>query len=201
MQYFLLSFGIMCFAPLCGELIDIHKHNNRIQVDLQYAQDGNILGYPFYPCRHVYVDVFLAQRLTRVEKELAKEGLGLIVYEGYRPTSVQQMIDKARQEHQHEVYFDDAPHYRKGLGVDVGIFYLDGQEIALPTPWGFDCAEAYQDYPYHSATVYHNKALLEKVMMHNGFQPLRERWWHFDIKGFEMASDLNTETSELYTGH
>lgn|GEM_PF-5325123 len=196
MRYLILF--LCCTVHLQAELLDIKKYNEKIKVDLQYAEEGNLLGYPFYPCHHVFVDPFVAQRLTRVQKELAKEGIGLIVYEGYRPASIQHMINRARQEHQVDMYFDEAPHYRKGLGVDVGIYYLDGQNIALPTPWGMDCAEAYQDYPYHSAMVYHNKALLEKVMIHNGFQPLRDRWWHYDLKGYEMAPDLDVETCELY---
>lgn len=191
-------FSCCLFSSLQGELVDIQKYNDKIEVNLHYGDDGNFLGYQFYPCRHVFVDGFVAARLTRVQKELAKEGIGLIVYEGYRPASVQRKIDDARQEHKWTMYFDERPHYRKGLGVDIGIYYLDGQNLALPTPWGIDCAEAYQDFPFHDAIIYHNKALLENVMIRNGFEPLRERWWHFDMKGYEMSPDLDTETDELY---
>lgn len=195
MPFFLILL-LTASTLLQGELIDIQKYNDNIELDFRYAQEDNFANHPFYPCQHIYVDAFVAKALTRVQRELAKEGMGLTIYEAYRPASVQTLLDKARQEYQMEVYFNDAPHYRKGLGVDVGIYYLDGQILALPTPWGMDCAEAYQDYPYHSAMVFHNKALLEKVMRNNGFEPLRERWWHFDLKGYEMAPDLEIEPTQ-----
>lgn len=189
---------LFAFASAQGELVDIQKYNKKIQVDLRYSQPDNILACSFYPCRQIFVDLFVAQRLARVERELAKEGLGLVVYEGYRPPSIQKMIDRVRASQNLEFIFDDTCHYCKGLGVDVGIYYLDGQCMSVPCPWGMDCAEAYQDYPYLNANAYHNKAILERVMTHNGFQPLRERWWHFDLKGYEMAPDLEVEVADLY---
>jgi len=197
MKTFLLS--LLCFFPLFGEdLVNIQYFNDNIVVDMRYATTLNMLQQPIYPSHYVYLDGYVATRLGRVQKDLAKEGLGLIVYEGYRPPSVQAFLNQWRCKHCHHTYqFDDAPHYRKGLGVDVAIYYMSGQPLELPTAWGHDCARAYRDFPFLECHVFHNSAILEKIMVQNGFVPMRERWWHFDLKGWELAPDLNLEYCDL----
>ena len=182
------------FLGATHDLVDIQAFNPHVLVDMRYATQHNPLGKAIYPSHKIYIDGYVATRLGRVQRELAREGLGLIIYEGYRPPSVQAILDAHREKHSHHCYqFDDSGHYRKALGVDVSIYYSDCQLLELPTPWGEDGARAYQDYPYLPAHVYHNRMILEKYMKRHGFVPMRERWWHFDLKGWEMAPDLNLE--------
>jgi D-alanyl-D-alanine dipeptidase len=200
-QILILSF-LLCVYTLhaadCHPLVDIQTVNSRIQVDLRYATAGNPLGRPFYPSSTLFVDSYVATRLGRVQKELEKQGMGLVIYEGYRPPSVQRALDMCRCEKGSECYrFDDAAQYRKGVGVDVAIYYLEGQPLQLPTPWGVDCEEAHQDYYHLPAHVYHNRTLLTELMMRNGFVPLRERWWHFDLKGWQNSPELPYEYVDL----
>ena len=34
-----------------------------------------------------------------------------------------------------------------------------------------------------SAEQFHNRMTLRAAMMHHGFQPLKEEWWHFTLAG------------------
>jgi D-alanyl-D-alanine dipeptidase len=179
------------------ELVDIRSFNPNIIVDLRYATYGNFFGKPLYPFYNIFVDEYVAKRLGRVQRDLAKEGFGLVIYEGYRPPSVQAMIDACKCCCCQEKYKNEAPHYRKGLGVDVSLFYLDGQPMCVPCQYDEISPCSYRDYPFVSANAYHNVHLLETVMTRYGFAPMREKWWHYDLKGWEEAPDLCIEYNEL----
>lgn len=200
MKRILFFFLACCLAVISGghaDLVNIKSVQPQIYVDFRYASDYNSLQRPLYPFAEIYVDRFVAHRLGRVMYDLAKDGLGLVIYEGYRPPSVQRTIESLSCDNCQARARDDAPHYRKGLGVDVAIYYLDGQICELPTEYGVICPKTYRDYLYNGPNVYHNSALLEQVMCRYGFVPMREKWWHFDLRGWEEAPDLAIEYEEL----
>ena len=189
MRWYSVSGLLLFFASVffCNEalrahdLVDLQKFNPAICVDLRLASCDNFLGRPIYPCNRIFVEGYVATRLGRVQRDLAKEGLGLIVLEGYRPPSVQCILDQNRCGECREYFCEEAAHYRKGLGVDVMVYYLDGQPIKIPTYYQNRTLQAYRDYIYLSANEYHNSWILEKFMTIHGFVPQREKWWHFDL--------------------
>jgi len=196
----LLALSMFYFVqgPLFAHnLVDLQKFNPKICIDLRFATYNNILGLPIYPSNRIFVEHYVATRLGRVQRELAKEGLGLIVIEGYRPPSIQCFLDHVYCERGLESSKYEASHYCKGIGVDVMIYYLEGQPIKIPSFYQDSSFRAYRDYPYLSANAYHNSYVLEKYMTANGFDPQREKWWHFDLKGWESAPNLEAEYEEL----
>ncbi len=203
MRSLLILLWISCLSlfSVQADLVDIHKFNPKIHVDFRYGTDNNYLGRPLYPAYRIYVDAFVATRLGRVQRDLAKEeGLGLIIYQGYRPPSVQAYIESLVCPACLWRVREEAPHYRKGLGVDVAIYYLDGLPLRLPTGYDDVTAAAYRDYPFLSCHVYHNRTILEKYMHRYGFESQREKWWHFDLRGWDQAPDLCIEYNELLCG-
>jgi zinc D-Ala-D-Ala dipeptidase len=180
------------------DLVNLRKFNPKLCIDLRYASEDNTLGMPIYPSEDIYVDANIATRLGRVQRALEKETLGLMVLEGYRPPSVQCILDNVISPETGCNYFQqEAPHYRRGVGVDVMVYYLDGQPISVPTAYQERSPRAYRDFPCLTAAEYHNSYILEKYMTENGFVPQREKWWHFDLKGWESMPDLNIEYDEL----
>lgn len=174
--YFLTIF----FNISAHTLVDLQEYNPKIWVHLHTFTDES--GNQINPLYNLFVEETVASRLTRIQGDLAKEGIGLIVYQGYLPPNP----------------FDDSPHYRKGLGVDVDLYYLDGQSLAMPTFYGdVDAPAAYRDFPYLPAHVFHNRALLDKHMLAHGFVPQRENWWHYNIKGWQDFPSLTVNCDEL----
>jgi zinc D-Ala-D-Ala dipeptidase len=189
MRRLLLAMTLSIFLQgsiIAHDLVDLKKTNPKICIDLRLASYNNSFGIPLYSSNQLYIERYVATRLGRVQRELAKDGIGLIVLEGFRPPSVQ-------------CYFDisDAERYCRGIGVDVMIYYLDGQPIKIPSFYQDATLRAYRDYPHLSACEYHNSYILEKHMTANGFVPQRERWWHFDLKGWESAPAIEVEYEEL----
>jgi D-alanyl-D-alanine dipeptidase len=179
------------------DLVDVKKVNPRIIVKNPYNTSDNVYGYIFYPSPQVYLLNNVARRLSHVQEDLEKEGLGLIVYEGYRPPSIQKLMDTLSfdlDESRRRTY---PRHYRTGMGVDVSIYYLDGSPIQLPTLPGNTTWQAWRDFPYLPCHVFHNRSLLEKIMWNHGFVPMRERWWHFDARAWQKAPFLKVEYGDL----
>lgn len=187
---------LICFSTqlLGNQLVDIKSVAPKLKV-MHYCLVP--YGYDIEnPCHEkpVYLDEFAAVRLKRINDDLSEMGLGLIVYAGYRTPFTQQWVtSRLSKTCTPEQIEADAAHYRKGLGVDVALYYLNGQNLGIPSYYGERSLRACRDYPCHSAPVYHNAQLLEKSMAKHGFVSNSESWWHFDLKGWEEAPILDIE--------
>ncbi len=181
------------------DLVDIQEFDPKIHINSVYASENNDFGKVLYPSSRIFVDRYVAIRLKRVETELAKEGIGLVIYQGYRPPSVQTLFSNSHGDCKYcqAWHAEDAPHYTKGLGVDVSLFYLSGQPLEMPCLYGEICTAASCNYIYSTAQAYHNRCLLEKYMMSCGFVPDQKKWWHFDLKNCDEAPNLNVEYHDL----
>src|SRR5262249_26655056 len=145
MRGWLIAFLFCVSQAAAHDLVDLRKFNPKLCVDLRLAGSQNIFGFPIYPENCIYLERCVATRLGRIQRELAKEGLGLVVLEGYRPPTVQSHIDQIGWTCD---YPNDAEHYRKGIGVDVMIYYLDGLPIKIPSFYQDKSRRACRDYPY-----------------------------------------------------
>ena len=73
-------------------LVDVTTADPTIRLDVRYATANNILHRPLYPVVRVMLRAPAAQALADVQRELAKEGLGLKVFDGYRPYRVTKQL-------------------------------------------------------------------------------------------------------------
>lgn len=195
MLFYVSLFLFWMFSPvslMAHDLVDLKLAVPSIKIDFRYATHKNAFGSPLYSCNRIFIHRHAASRLKRVQEDLAKLGIGLIVHEGYRPGSVQNIIDGLRPG-------NDACRHRKGLGIDVSIYYLEGSPLALPSDYDEVSPQACRKCIVLPAHVYHNSALLEKCMRKHGFEPQIEKWWHFDLIGWDYCEDLDLEYSDLFS--
>ena len=74
------------------DLVELTTLDPTILLDVRYAREDNFLGRPVYPQARAFLQRAAAQALVRVHRSLASEGLGLLVFDGYRPWSVTKMF-------------------------------------------------------------------------------------------------------------
>ncbi|HWW60812.1 MAG TPA: M15 family metallopeptidase, partial [Thermoanaerobaculia bacterium] len=78
-------------------LVDVESLG--IAIDVRYATANNFMKAPLYPIAKAYVRAPAARALAEIQRELAKEGLALKVFDGYRPYSItEQMWERIHQE-------------------------------------------------------------------------------------------------------
>ena len=70
-------------------LVDVRSVDSSIAVTLRYFTSDNFTGAPLpgYEANRAYLRREAAGALGKVQKQLKAEGLGLLIWDGYRPVS------------------------------------------------------------------------------------------------------------------
>jgi len=171
-------------------------------VNARYAGSDNFVGAPVdgYLVPRVVLTTPAATALRQVAKTLAPFGLGLKVFDGYRPqTAVNHFmrwatdLQDTRTKEAHyprvakknlfqEGYIAEKSGHSRGSTVDLTLVNLaDGNELAMGTPFDFFGPESWPDYRQLDAQTRANRALLQQVMLRGGFRALAQEWWHFTL--------------------
>ena len=73
-------------------LVDVKALDPAIIIDLNYATTDNFTGQVLYPSTRCLLRESVAWRLLQVQRDLQSQGLGLKVFDGYRPLTVQRKM-------------------------------------------------------------------------------------------------------------
>lgn len=186
------------------ELVEIKKINPHIKIEVVYATKNNFTGQVIYTSSKCYLRKEVAQALSVVQKDLEKIGLGLKVWDGYRPMSAQQKLwESLAKKYPNEVereYYVSNPkkggRHTRGTAVDCTLIDLKtGKEVEMPTPFDHFGKEAWRDYNGRglSAKAKKMREVLQSTMKKHGFEGIRTEWWHFDYKGWQQCASLTIE--------
>lgn len=166
-----------------------------IMVDLRYATSQNFVRKSLYPVDAAtpFLRLPAAKALQLVQNELKNEGLGLKIFDAYRPYSVTVQFWELVKDERYVANPAKGSGHNRGLAIDLTIINLStGKEVDMGT--GFD---NFTDTAHHSFTqlsqaVLQNRKRLKDVMMKYGFQPLETEWWHY-----YWPNDRNYEVLDL----
>jgi D-alanyl-D-alanine dipeptidase len=185
-------------APAVRELVDLEKLKAGFRFDLRYATDNNFVGVKLYPVARAYLHRDAAQALVAVQRELAPQGLGLKIFDAYRPLSVQQrMWDLIHDDRYVSNPALNAGRHTRGTAVDLTLVDRDGKELPMPTPFDDFTERAHRDAPGIPADAAHNAKLLEAAMLKHGFLPYPFEWWHFDFRDWKQHPPLDVPLDKL----
>jgi D-alanyl-D-alanine dipeptidase len=195
---FLSLFALPLTAMKDPQLIDLQKKIPTIVLDIKYATEDNFTHKVVYPIAKAYLVKGAAQALCEVQSELEKEGLGLKVFDGYRPLSVQEKFWQLVPDERYVADPKKGSRHNRGCAVDCTLICLkDGKELEMPTPFDDFTEKAHRDYMNIPAEVRTNREKLEAIMNKHGFMGLPTEWWHFDYQGWEHYALLDKNFDEL----
>lgn len=193
--FFTLLALIGCVTPLLSLRAEPTPSHNLVSLDvvqppvlpeIRYATRHNFTGEAVYSIPRLWLHKDAACALSRVQHELQKSGLGLKVYDAYRPLSVQQkMWDLIRDERYVSNPAKNKGRHTRGTAVDVTLIDKKGRELPMPSDYDDFTERANRKYQGATSEEKHNRQLLEDVMVRHGFLPFPDEWWHFDLKGWE----------------
>jgi D-alanyl-D-alanine dipeptidase len=166
-------------------------------IDVRYATANNFMQRPLYPVAAVFLRRPAANALADVQRELATRGLGLKIFDGYRPYRVtEEMWEPIRNP---DFVADPAKgsRHNRGAAVDLTLVDSQGREVEMPTPYDDFTPRARQDFDELPANIIANRAALRDVMMRHGFEPLASEWWHFDYHGWQKFELMDLPLEEL----
>mmetsp|Transcript_34073 Transcript_34073/g.55183 ORF Transcript_34073/g.55183 Transcript_34073/m.55183 type:complete len:227 (-) Transcript_34073:12-692(-) len=165
----------------------------KILLDIKYATADNFTNKVQYDSARCFARRGVAKKLARVQKTLEGKGLGLLIWDAYRPHHVQWKLWEIVPDEKFVADPRKGSNHNRGAAVDLTL--VDSQGIWQEMPTGFDdfTEKAYRSFNDAEEHTLRNRKLLQDVMEENGFIGLPTENWHFDdidSKKYEV-SDLS----------
>lgn len=183
-----------------GALVEIASVAPGVRLDARYATRDSFLGVRMYPDGRLFAIPAVAERLARVQAALRADGLSLVVYDAYRPETVQRRMWARFPDPRYVADPAKGSNHSRACAVDVSLARADGTPLAMPTAYDDFTRRAHRDFMDLDADVLANRARLERAMVAEGFVPLPTEWWHFDAPECRGAPllDLNPWGAPLF---
>lgn len=183
-------------------LVDAAGVVEGLAVDMRYFGKDNFVGRRVdgYQAPRCLLTRPAAEALAAAQRDLAARGLGLKVFDCYRPArAVRHFVRWARDvkdasrkaEFYPEVdkrnlfrdgYISARSGHSRGSTVDITLIRRDtGEAVDMGTPFDFFSLKSWPTSTAVTAEQRANRALLTEAMTRAGFKPLTTEWWHFTL--------------------
>jgi len=161
---------------------DVAKLDPSIVLDIKYATTDNFTKSKIYDCPSCLLRPEAAEAIVKAHKSLRKRGLGLKMFDCYRPRLYQQRLwDKVPNPDYVTPPAKGSMHSR-GAAVDLTLVDANGKELDMGTPYDFFGKEAHTDNNNLPTKVLANRQLLRETLAAVGFKGIRTEWWHFSYQ-------------------
>jgi zinc D-Ala-D-Ala dipeptidase len=174
-----------------------------LAVEMRYAGSHNFVGRPItgYEAPRCLLTPAAARALATAQKDLARHGYGLKVFDCYRPARavadfVAWAADPAETRMKAEFYprVDKRDLFRlgyiaarsahsRGSTVDLTLVRLDGGEVDMGTPFDWFGPESAPGWHHLDRAQAAARGTLRAAMIRAGFRPYAKEWWHFTLAG------------------
>lgn len=164
--------------------VELKTVNSNIVLDIRYASENNFLKKAVYPSARCFVLNQVAFKLDSIQTDLEDMKLGLKIFDGYRPLSVQKMMWEILPDNRYVANPKDGSRHNRGAAVDVTLVDSNGVDLKMPTDFDDFTERAAHDYNGLSETALRNRGILKSIMEKYDFVSLNSEWWHYDLKNY-----------------
>ena len=173
-------------------MVSLNNYLPSASFDLRYATTENFTGQKLYTdTKTTYVRLAVAKALVNVQKELAKDGYNLKIWDAYRPYAVTKKMWELIGDERYVANPAKGSGHNRGLAIDLTLI-KEGKEVAMGT--GFDnfSDTAHHEFSQLPEDVLQNRKRLKTVMEKLGFRALKTEWWHYS-----WPNDRNYDVLDL----
>ena len=173
-----------------------------IRWDARYAGDNNFLGRPAdgYRVNRVVCSLACARALIPAQKSAEEEGLGLFVFDAYRPErAVRDFCAWAEKENDtvrkaihypgvdkaeliSQGYIAKKSGHSRGSSVDLTLCRPDGTLLDMGGIFDLMDPVSWHGSPLVTPAQTENRELLRRIMLNCGFEDYDKEWWHYRLK-------------------
>lgn len=180
------------------QMVDAEKRVPRLKKDIRYATVNNFTKQQLYKQARIFLRLPAANALLAVQQELNRLGMGLKIFDGYRPYTATEKMWAIVPDDRYAADPSKGSGHNRGAAVDLTIIDLKtGKELPMPTDFDNFTEKAHHDYPLTDSTVAANRRLLKTVMEKHGFVALETEWWHYFLKDHKLYPLMDIPFEEL----
>ena len=175
-------------------------------IDLKYASADNFLKKKVYPKNSkAYLRIPALQSLMQVQFDLNQRGLGLKIWDAYRPYAVTVKMWEAVKDERYAANPKYGSGHNRGIAVDLTIIdTVSLQELDMGTGFDHFSDTAHHGFQALPQTVKENRMLLRMIMEKHGFKALETEWWQYylpDVSKYELLNLSFRHLSRLKYQH
>jgi D-alanyl-D-alanine dipeptidase len=169
-------------------LIEVTAINPRIRSRLRYATASNAAGRVLYPPdMPCLLREATARKLSHAQVFLEEHGLGILIWDAYRPPEIQQALWELSGRAENFVSDPALGWSAHCTGTAIDLTLVDHTGRALPMPTDFDVLSKHASalYTGDDPEIRRRLRLLQKAMRSAGLSPYIREWWHFSDPDFQ----------------
>jgi D-alanyl-D-alanine dipeptidase len=181
-------------------LVELNRLDPSIKLDIRYATANNFVGKVIYNEARAFMQRPAADALARIHKKLKVQGIGLVIFNGYRPLSATKTFWEVTPANKKQFVADpkNGSHHNRGCAVDLSLFDLKtGDNLDMPTDFDDFTTKAAIDFPGATEIQKRNRQILRKAMESDDFKIYPTEWWHYDFEQRPESRILNTEFADI----
>lgn len=181
-----------------NELVNLENYIPGVVLDIRYATTNNFTKEKIYNLPRAYARKPVAVALKKIQAELKLKGLGLKIFDGYRPYSATVKFYEVYRDTTYVASPYKGSRHNRGCALDLTLIDLKtGKELPMPTEWDSFKKEAWPSTPVADPQIRANRKLLIDTMEKFGFTVYESEWWHFDFIGWQKFAVMDIDFEEL----
>ncbi len=187
-------------ADSSKKMVELKSVIPGIFYDLRYATTNNFMRRLMYPAktRFTFLRIGAVDALKHVQIKLNEMGLGLKIFDAYRPYDVTEKFWELVHDERYVANPANGSGHNRGTSVDLTIIYLEnGQELNMGTDFDNFTDTAHHSFTNLPESILQNRMLLKSLMEQNGFKALETEWWHYSLPNSKQYELLNLSFKKL----
>ena len=198
-----LLFGLLQAQELPNAFSFLKEVIPNIELEMRYYTNNNFIGKPIdgYLTPRAILTKKATKALKNVQKDLNEFGLGVKVFDAYRPQKAvdhfvrwsKSLNDKTMKKEYYpnvhkknlfkEGYIAEKSGHSRGSTVDLTLIDLKTKvELDMGSSFDLFGQQSWVKYPKIDAHQRANRMLLNSIMIKHGFKSYAQEWWHFTLK-------------------
>ena len=161
-------------------VIPLKKVIPELLTDWKYDSYENFTHQILYKNPVAYLRKEPAMALEKINKELKAIGLGILLFDAYRPYRVTRKMWAIVPDERYAANPAKGSGHNRGAAVDLTLYELKtGKMLEMGTDFDHFSDTAHHDFTGLPQQTIQNRQLLKRTMMKHGFIPLSTEWWHY----------------------
>lgn len=183
-----------------ADLVELIALDPSLRLDVRYATANNFIGRAVYSEARAFLQRPAALALVRAHRALAARGLGLLIFDGYRPLAVTRLFWDLTPPEKRAFVANPAKGsvHNRGCAVDLTLFDRTTlRPVPMPSEYDDMSERAAPDYRGGTAEERAHRDLLRAALEREGFAVQPNEWWHFNFRACPTTQNLDLPFSAI----